>query len=563
MRLIRWLFLPLVFLVACAGQSGAPSTRQGSAPTESAVPQRTLVVATDATVDGFGEIFAGGKSGAEELQAMVHRVLAEADEKGTYVPGVAARLPSLDDGSWRLLPDGGSETTWTLRPNALWHDGTPVSPEDVIFSWQVAIAPDVPYRSRQAAQQIADMQRVDDQTVNIRWKSVFNGAGHLSERDLYLLPRHILEPSFLGDRTAFVNSTYWTSAYVGTGPYRVTDWVPGSHTNIEAYDRFYGEKPRIKNIVFRTIPDVTAAVANIRAGEVDVWLGSSFGLEHARSLKDEWESTGAGQVITYPRLVFEIRFRPDDPKVSDIRVRRALAHAIDREGIVRDLYFGLLRIAHTFVAPGSSGFEQIEPRLMKYPYDLSRAYALLAELGWSKGPDGRLRNDRGEAFAFDFSTTSNNREREELQAVIADMWKTTGFEVTFDNVPLTVQSDPSYVFSTTDLSGISTDFEANTPRFDGRNRRSPQNPRGANVWGYSNPQVDQLIDEWNRTLDRPQQIEIEATILTRLSEDLAILPINYRIEAITVSKGLVGVPPRSSVQSATNTWNVETWYRAS
>ena len=519
------------------------------------------MVATDATVDGFGEMFGGGKSGAEELQAMVHRVLAEADEKGAYIPGVAARLPSLDDGSWRLRPDGGSETTWTLRANARWHDGTPVSPEDVIFSWQVAMAPDVPYKARQAASQIADIQAIDEHAFTIHWKTVFVGAGRLSERDLFLLPRHIMEPSFLGDRTAFVNSPYWSSGFVGTGPYRITEWVPGSHANIEAYDGFYAEPPKIKSIVFRTIPDVTAGVANIRAGEVDVWLGSSFGLEHARSLKDEWESTGAGRVITYPRLVFEIRLRPDDPKVSDLRVRKALYHAIDREAIVRDLYFGLLRVAHTFVAPGNDGFEQIEPRLAKYPYDLNRAHALLGELGWSKGPDGQLRNDRGEPFSFQFSTTSNNREREELQAVIADMWKAAGFDVTFDNVPLTMQSDPSYQFATTDLSGISTDFEANMPRFDGRNRKSAQNPRGANVWGYSNPEVDQLIDVWTRTLDRAQQVEVEATILQRLSEELAILPINYRIEAITVSKGLVGVPPRSSVQSATNTWNVETWYR--
>jgi ABC-type transport system substrate-binding protein len=142
------------------------------------------------------------------------------------------------------------------------------------------------------------------------------------------------------------------------------------------------------------------------------------------------------------------------------------------------------------------------------------------------------------------------------------MWKTAGFQVTFDNEPLAVQGDPSYVFATTDLSGISTDFEANVPRFDGRNRRSPQNPRGANVWGYGNPDVDQLIDRWNRTLDRDQQIDIEGAVLQKLSEELAILPINYRIEAITVAKGIVGVPPRSSLPSSTNTWNAETWYRA-
>src|SRR5438067_10633549 len=124
---MRWL-IPLALVVAaCASPTGG-SGQRSAAGEASGPPQRTLVVATDATVDGFGEMFGGGKSGAEELQSMVHRVLAEADEKGTFVPGVAASLPSLDDGTWRILPDGSSETDWTLRAGARWHDGTPVSP---------------------------------------------------------------------------------------------------------------------------------------------------------------------------------------------------------------------------------------------------------------------------------------------------------------------------------------------------------------------------------------------------------------------------------------------------
>ncbi|HZT07126.1 MAG TPA: peptide ABC transporter substrate-binding protein [Chloroflexota bacterium] len=551
--------LAALLVVACAApQPGSQAPR--SAPSEEP-PARTLVVATDANVDGFGEMFAGGKSGPEELQAMVHRVLAEADAQGTYVPGIATKLPSLDDGTWKLRSDGGSETIWSLQPNARWHDGTPLTADDIVFSWQVAIAPDVPYKSRQAVNRIEDVETVDAHTVSIRWKSVFVGAGRLTERDLFVLPKHILDPLFTGDRNAFVNATYWSSAFVGLGPFRIVDWVPGSQVQLQAFDGFFSGRPPISSILFKTVPDVNTAVANIRAGDIDVWLGSSFGLEHARTLKDDWESTGAGRVMTYPRLIFEIRLRPEDAKVSDVRMRKALYQTIDRESIVRDLYFGLLQVANSYIAPGTTGFERIEAGLVKYPFDPTGAQALLADLGWRKGADGLLRNDRGERFALPFSTTSGNREREELQAVIADMWKAAGFDVAFENVPLSVQSDPTYVFSTTDLSGISTDFEANIPRIDGRNRRTPQNPRGANVWGYANDDVDQLLDEWGRTLERERQIEIEAAVMRHVSEDLPILPINYRIEAITVANGVSGVPPRSSVQSATNTWNVETWQR--
>ena len=130
-----------------------------------------------------------------------------------------------------------------------------------------------------------------------------------------------------------------------------------------------------------------------------------------------------------------------------------------------------MKVAHTYVTPGTSGFETIDARLMKYPYDPARVQALLGEYGWRKGPDGLLRDERAEVVTLPFSTTTANREREQLQVVLANMWKAAGFEIKIENVPLSLQNDPSYQFSTTDLSGISTDFEANVVRIDGRNRR--------------------------------------------------------------------------------------------
>lgn len=545
----------------CAAPVAAPGVDDPGVPIP-APAAKSLVVATDTETDGFGDMFAGGKSGPEQLQVMVHRALAEADDKGTYTPGVATVLPSVQDGTWRILPDGRSETVWHLHPNARWHDGSPFTSQDVLFSWRVATALDVPYKSRHAANLIEDVAPLGQDQVVIRWKTVFVGAGRLTERDLFLLPQHLLQDTFLNDRPGFVSSTYWATGFIGVGPYRIVDWVPGSHVQVEAFPGFYGDPPRIRHITFKTIPDINTAVATIRAGAVDVWLGSSLGIEYARDLKAQWESQGLGQVMAYPRLIFEIRLAPEDPKVADVRTRKALYHAIDRETIVRDLYFGLLSVAHTYVTPGTSGFETIDARLTKYPFDPVRTQALMTELGWQKGADGMLRDNRGEPYTLPFATTSGNREREQLQSVIANMWKAAGFDVVIQNVPLARQNDPDYRFPTTDLSGISTDFEANIPRIDGRNRRSAQNPRGANVWGYANDRVDLLLDDWNRTMERARQIEIEAEALRYVSEDLPILPINYRIEAITVAKGVRGVPSRTSVTSATNAWNVEFWDRS-
>src|SRR5207244_3431117 len=147
------------------------------------------------------------------------------------------------------------------------------------------------------------------------------------------------------------------------------------------------------------------ALANILAGEIDVMLGRSLGLEHAQLLKEQWESRGAGQVVTYPRGIFEIRLAPSDARVSDLRIRKALYHSMDREGIVRDLYGGYLEVAHSYIFPGGSGFDAIDARTVKYPYDAARAAALLGELGWRKGSDGFLRDDRGAPYDLPFSTT--------------------------------------------------------------------------------------------------------------------------------------------------------------
>jgi peptide/nickel transport system substrate-binding protein len=368
-----------------------------------------------------------------------------------------------------------------------------------------------------------------------------------------------MEDAFETNRTGFVNSSFWSSGFIGIGPYRLTGWEPGSAAYLLAADTFYGSPPRIRNIVFRSIPDINTGMANILAGDVDVWLGSSLGIEQARLLKTEWEARGGGQVISYPRLTHHVRFQPDETSVADVRVRKALYHAMDRESIVHDLFFGLVQVAHSWIIPGTSGFDTIDARTTKYPYDPARAQSFMAELGYVRGVDGALRDQRGGPFALEFSTTLGNQERESVQAVIANQWKAAGFQVSIHNAPLSVTQEPGYQFAATDLSGLGADFESNIPRIDGRNLRTAQNPRGANSFGYANSEVDALLDEWLRTPERTRQIQIEAAVIHRMSEDLPILQVSYRLEAAAARTGVRGVPPRTAMPGATNTWNVESW----
>src|SRR3954469_8577263 len=175
-----FVFLTIALLACSSPRPSASTEPQAGAPAAPApaTSTRTLVVATDTPVDGFGTMFFGGKSGPEELAGMVHRALADIDDKGNYFASVAAELPSVEKGTWQVLPDGRSDTTWKLRPNAKWHDGTPLTAQDLVFSWQVATAPDVPYKERTAAKLIESIDVVDPQTAVIHWQSFNLSAGH-------------------------------------------------------------------------------------------------------------------------------------------------------------------------------------------------------------------------------------------------------------------------------------------------------------------------------------------------------------------------------------------------
>jgi peptide/nickel transport system substrate-binding protein len=108
---------------------------------------------------------------------------------------------------------------------------------------------------------------------------------------------------------------------------------------------------------------------------------------------------------------------------------------------------------------------------------------------------------------------------------------------------------------------VATDFESNVPRIDGRELKTAQNPRGVNVWGYANPEVDRLLDQWRTTTNEAASINVQADVIHRLSEDLPILPINYRIEVLAVRTGVTGVPVRTEILGNNSAWNVETWDR--
>jgi peptide/nickel transport system substrate-binding protein len=490
----------------------------------------------------LGSKFAS-RSGLEDFSFLFSAPLMRRDYQGRPSGVLAEEAPSIDRETWKLLPNGGMETTYRLRPSAAWHDGTPLTADDFVFTWKAILNPDLPAIERTPERSIERMEAVDARTLQVHWKEIYTLA---DEYTLEPLPRHILEPLIERDPQSFANSLYWSREWVGAGPYKIVDWVPGSHLTGAAFSQYALGAPKIQQIHVSFVPDANQALARVLAGTIDLTVGSVIRVEEGATLKEQFEARGEGSVIIRPeggiRLI-DFQFRePLNPAARDVRVRRALYHALDRQLVIDALQYGLPRVAHMMLAPGDLTFEPAEATVSKYPHDVSRAAALLAEAGWTRGGDGSLRNASGERFDLVVRVIEGSLNNKEGQ-VTSDFWKSIGVNPETEILPRALQNDNERraTFPGVSFQSTSRDILA---RYSGSSIPTAANSwRGNNRGGYANPELDRLSSELFRTIDLPARINQHAEILRLISDDLPSLPLYYQVDTYAVRSGLQGVVP--------------------
>jgi peptide/nickel transport system substrate-binding protein len=159
---------------------------------------------------------------------LVHAGLTVRGEQRIRHPSLAEAVPSLENGLWRLLPDGRMETTWRIRDGARWHDGAPLTAEDVLFSLELGRDREMSAFHTPGYASIEDVWAPDSRTLTIVWAEPFIGADAVfGEFAGGIVPRHLLEDAYRSDKLSFLELPYWSHEFVGTGPYRLRDRVPG------------------------------------------------------------------------------------------------------------------------------------------------------------------------------------------------------------------------------------------------------------------------------------------------------------------------------------------------
>lgn len=516
-------------LTACAPAAPATPPQGRSAEQRAATaPQRILTIAVRGEPPSLAIKpllpFSGSLTPPLNL---FNATLDYRDEREVPFAYLAEALPQVNTDTWRVFPDGRMETTYRLKPNLTWQDGLPLSGEDFVFGWRVYATPDLGLATSPPMGQMQEIVAPDPRTVTIRWKQLYADAGVL-EGTFQALPRHILQSLYEQlDSQAFAYHPFWTNEYIGLGPYRLEGWEPGAFIEGAAFEGHALGRPKIDRMKLVFISDANTALANLLAGEVhfvgDFILSATDGM----TLEQQWAGSG-GVVLWAPTLLrlTVMQLRPevaDPPSLVDIRVRRALAHAIDSATAVEVLDYGKGIVTSALTSPRADYYAEVDRVITRYPYDPRRAQQSLEEAGLVRGADGFYVGRGGQPFRPGVWSSSGPKNEQE-NAVFVDSLRQAGIDATRHVFPAAQLRDAQ---ARALIPGLSTRGYG-TKRLD--TYTSEQVPKPENRWkgdnrgGWSNPEYDRLFDAYNVALVRSERIRYIAQMERVFTEDLPGIP---------------------------------------
>jgi peptide/nickel transport system substrate-binding protein len=480
---------------------------------------------------------------------------------------LCAALPTLDNGLARIedRPDGkkGMAVTIKLKPGLSWGDGVPVTARDIAFTWKLGSDPGSGFSNPNPWNRATSVDVVDESTAVLHLDRVRADYNQWDQ----ILPEHIEGPivakaAASGD---YINATAYNRAPLTPGlydgPYLIASYDSGSQIVLEPNPHWTGTKPGFKRIVLRHIENTAALQANLLSGDVDMVAGEGIGLTIDQALALQKQHPDAFHFEFKPSLTYEhLDLKKENPLLADVRVRRALLMALDRQTLVDKLFHGTQPVAATWVNPLSPYYDEAIPVVK---YDPAGARALLKEAGWTPGPDGVCRNVAGDRLSLELGTTAGNRLRELQEQVLQSNLKNACIEVTLKNEPARTLFGET-LKKRTFTGMIMYAWASNVTESPLRTLGSAEIPSAANSWGganfpgFSDAKMDADIAAADGELDPAKQKLIWADMQRIYAEQLPALPLFYRAEPHITPTWLRGYAPTG--QGDLSSYWAENWH---
>jgi peptide/nickel transport system substrate-binding protein len=464
----------------------------------------------------------------------------EFDEKNEPFPRLVTEIPSTDNGG---ISADGTVITMKLRDDITWSDGTPLTAEDFIFTWEMAVSTGNTVATAYPYDNIQSVEAPDPQTVVVTFTQPF--APWLATLWHGILPSHILRPIYEAEGT-IDNAEWLRNPTVGCGPFNFAEWESGSYARFVRNENYWGEPPILDEVFIRFVPDDASQVAALKAGDAD--LGTFISYADVPGLKDS-----GLEIMVEPNGYSEWMFlmvneEKGHPAFLDVNVRKAFAMAIDREAITRDLLLGLPKVPASFwdALPFYN-----DPPLENYAYDPEAAKTLLDAAGWVDANGDGVREKDGVDLEIDHATTIRET-RQDAQAVMQQQLAAVGIKLNVNAV------DDTLYFASYGDNGPAARGEYDIQEWsDGPLFPDPdlyywlcdqiptdENPVGENWFYICDPELDRLIQlqstqvnvvERQKTISQINQLFYDQVYIIGLWQDPDVYAVNSRLKNVRFS----------------------------
>jgi peptide/nickel transport system substrate-binding protein len=408
------------------------------------------------------------------------------DDTNAAYPHLVTEIPSSENGG---VSEDGLTITLNLRDDITWSDGTPITSADFVFTYEMIMDPGNSVSSQYPYDYLNSVEAPDDLTVVMNFSEPF--ASWQSTFWTGLMPRHVLEPVFAAEGS--IDEAEWNMApTVGCGPFVFDEWESGSYIRFVKSDNYWLGQANLDEVFFQFVPDDNAQTAACIAGDVD--LGFWPPLDQVPLL----QAAGLGlttQASGYNEGWFINFGNNPSPGMEDVRVRQAIAMALDREAIAQDLLLGLTPPNETFWDALPSF---VSPDIVPWEYDPEAARALLEEAGWTDTDGDGIRED---AAGNDLTLTEGNTTRQirqDVQAVAQQMLLEVGIDLqifAYDADILFASYSEGGPAAVGDLDIMEWSDVPYFPDPDSDYWLCSQMPSDEYPWGYNYFGCDETLDE--------------------------------------------------------------------
>ncbi|MFO0754506.1 MAG: peptide-binding protein, partial [Thermodesulfovibrionales bacterium] len=404
--------------------------------------------------------------------------------------------------SWDISPDGLT-VTFHLRKGVQWHDGKELTADDVLFTYRTVTNPKIPTPYSSVYGPVDTVEAKDPYTVVVRYKEPYAPA--LESWGMGIIPKHVLEGRDLTSPELNRNP-------VGTGPYKMKEWITGQKIVLEAFDHYFEGRPNIDRFVARIIPDTATMFLELKFGGID-YMGITppqYKLQANTDFFRQYFQTFRFPSFGYTYLGYNLL----NPLFSDKRVRQAMAHAVNKSEIIAGVLLGYGTPCTGPFPPESWAYN---PDVKEYAYSPEKAKVLLAEAGWRPNAYGLLEK-KGRTFSFTVLVNQGNDARIKTAQILKEQFRRVGIEMNIK--VLEWQAMLHDFIDKKRFEAIIMGWAlSRDPDLYDIWHSSKTKEEEFNFISYRNEEVDRLLIEGRQTFDREKRKRIYHRIHALLAED--------------------------------------------